>query len=153
MTDEKIPTERLNRVERELKRLERKMDKGFDEFRKDLDRILDGTDENPGILRKLDKIDETNRLLRKLLGEEAEVNETAMTPEELANVLSDMHQNALHGEKPTMIRLFGIKYADEIRDCGASVAKIVRLSTVGDSYNAEVSKGIQLARYVIARSM
>ena len=38
MTDEKpeTPTERLNRVERELKRLERKMDKGFDGFRKDL---------------------------------------------------------------------------------------------------------------------
>ena len=61
---------RLNTVERELRRLEKKMDKGFDGFRRDLNRILDGTDEEPGILRKLDKIDETNRLLRKLVGEE-----------------------------------------------------------------------------------
>lgn len=74
-----------------------------------------------------------------------------MTPEELAKALSDMHRNAPQGEKPTMIRLFGIKYADEIRDCGGSVAEIVRLSSVSDSYNAEVSKGIQLARYVIVR--
>ena len=46
------------------------MDKGFASFRKDLNRILDGTDEEPGILRKLDKIDGTNRLLRKLVDEE-----------------------------------------------------------------------------------
>ena len=46
------------------------MDKGFDGFRRDLNRILDGTDEEPGILRKLDKIDETNQLLRKLVGKE-----------------------------------------------------------------------------------
>lgn len=76
-----------------------------------------------------------------------------MTPEELAKALSDMHDSARQGEKPTMIRLFGIKYADKIRDCGASVAEIVRLSSVRDSYNAEVSKGIQLARYVIIRPM
>ena len=76
-----------------------------------------------------------------------------MTPEELAKALSDMHDNALPGDKPTMIRLFGIKYADEIRDCRASVAEIVRLSTVRDSYNAEVSKGIQLAPYVVVRPM
>ena len=45
------------------------MDKGFDDFRKDLDRILDGTDEEPGILRKLDRLDEIIRLLKKLAGE------------------------------------------------------------------------------------
>lgn len=76
-----------------------------------------------------------------------------MTPEELARALSEMHDNALQGEKPTMIRLFGIKYAEEIGDCGASVAEIVRLSSVRDSYNAEVSKGIQLSRYVVVRPM
>lgn len=76
-----------------------------------------------------------------------------MTPEELSKALSDMHDSAPEGEKPTMIRLFGIKYADEIRDCGATVTEIVRRSSVRDSYNAEVSKGIQLARYVIARRM
>ena len=168
MSAEKTPAERLNDLEDDVRELKYKMAK-HDSQIDDIEAAFFGTDRDPerqerlrrvGILEKLDRLDdieaahqETNRLLRKLVGEKVEVNKAVMTPEELANILSDMHQNAAHGEKPTMIRLFGIRYADEIRDCGESVAKIVRLSSVGDSYNAEVSKGIQLARYVIARSM
>ena len=43
------------------------MDKGFDEFRRDMDRILDGTDEEPGILRKLDRLDDIARILEERL--------------------------------------------------------------------------------------
>ena len=75
-----------------------------------------------------------------------------MTPEELGNVLSRMYHGAPYGEKTTMIHLFGIKYANEIRDCGARVTEIVRLSDLGDTtYHREVSKGVKLARYVIPR--
>ena len=59
--------ERLNQVDRELERLERKMDDGFKAFRKDMDRILDGTPEEPGILRKLDRLDDIARLLEERL--------------------------------------------------------------------------------------
>ena len=51
-----------------------------------------------------------------------------------------------------MIHLFGIKYADEIRDCGVPVTTIVRLSGLPHSYNTEVSKGVRLARYVVPRT-
>ena len=58
---------RLNTVERELQRLEKKMDTQFELFRKDLDRIFDGTEEQPGVLRKLDRLDEIAELLRNRL--------------------------------------------------------------------------------------
>ena len=71
-----------------------------------------------------------------------------MTPEELGCILSEMYRDAPEGEATTMIHLFGIKYAAEIRDCSASVTEIVRLSGLHKSYNAEVSKGVRLAHYV-----
>ena len=75
-----------------------------------------------------------------------------MTPNKLGATLFNMYSGALHGEKTTMIHLFGIKYADDIHDCGASVAEIVRLSVIDESYNTEVSKGVRLARYVVPRA-
>ncbi len=75
-----------------------------------------------------------------------------MTTDTLATTLFDMYSGARHGEKTTMIHLFGIKYADDIRDCGASVAEIVRLSSIEESYVTEVHKGIRLARYVTVHS-
>lgn len=74
-----------------------------------------------------------------------------MTSEELAAVLSRMYVDAPYGESSTMIHLFGIRYADEIRKCGASVDKIVKWLEVPDSYAIEVRKGIGLARYVELR--
>ena len=71
-----------------------------------------------------------------------------MTPGKLGATLFSMYDGALPGEKTTMIHLFGVKYAAEIRDCGASVTEIVRLSGIDGSYNREVYKGMRLARYV-----
>ena len=70
-----------------------------------------------------------------------------MTYFELASELRDMYSSAPKGETTTFIRLFGIKYVDEIKNCGHSVKEIVRLSGIGD-YQAEVNKGMQLAKYV-----
>ncbi len=50
-----------------------------------------------------------------------------------------------------MIHLFGIIYAGEIRRCGATVADLVRLSDLEDTYATEVTKGIRLAPYVTAK--
>ena len=75
-----------------------------------------------------------------------------MTPEKLGEILSHMYHAAPKGEATTMIHMFGIKYADAIRDCGAPVAEIIRVSGLSDSYNTEVSKGVRLARYVVPRA-
>ena len=74
-----------------------------------------------------------------------------MTPTELGRILSEMYRDAPKGEATTMIHLFGIRYADEIWNCGAPVTEIVRLSGLRTSYNTEVSKGVRLARYVVPR--
>ncbi|MDD3244315.1 MAG: hypothetical protein PHD32_11445 [Eubacteriales bacterium] len=71
-----------------------------------------------------------------------------MTYSELACELKKMYQSAPKGETTTMIRLFGIQYAAQIKACGHSAVDIVRLAGIGESYQAEVNKGMQLAKYV-----
>lgn len=58
-----------------------------------------------------------------------------------------MYDNAPPDDSTTMIRLFGIIYADELNDCGVPMTEIAK-NTVGHSYHAEISKGIRLAKYV-----
>jgi len=74
-----------------------------------------------------------------------------MTPQELADILFHMRRDAPNGEISTMVHLFGIRYVDEIGECGASVNKIVELSNVPDSYYVEVRQGMRVARYVSLR--
>ena len=74
-----------------------------------------------------------------------------MTLEKLAAELSRVYRNAPEGEQTTMIHLFGIKYVDEIRQCGSSANEIVRQSEISDKYGTEVRKGMRLARYVSLR--
>jgi len=69
-----------------------------------------------------------------------------LTLEDLGEILSDMYNGAPEKDKVTMIHLFGIKCAGEIRRCGASAVSVVRYSTLPDSYHSEVSKGMRLAR-------
>lgn len=74
-----------------------------------------------------------------------------MTPQELADILTRMYLDAPYGETATMVHLFGIRYADEIRSCRAPITEIVRISDIPDSYHTEVSKMVKLARYVTVR--
>ena len=62
--------------------------------------------------------------------------------------LREMYDNAPKGELVMHIHLFGIKYADEIKDNRYSVKEIVKSAELQESYHAEVSKGIKLAKYV-----
>ena len=71
-----------------------------------------------------------------------------MTKQNLSIELKKMYTNALQGDKTTMIRLFGIKYAQELQECEASMTEIAELSGIAASYHAEISKGIRLAKYV-----
>lgn len=70
-----------------------------------------------------------------------------MTPSELENKLLKMYRDAPEGDSTTMIRLFGIMYANELKVCGVPITEIAK-NSVGDSYHAEISKGIRLAQYV-----
>lgn len=72
-----------------------------------------------------------------------------MTKQDLASALKRMYENNLE-DGPTMIRLFGIKYSEELKNCNASNKEIIEISGIdkGTSYQAEISKGIKLAKYV-----
>ncbi len=52
-----------------------------------------------------------------------------------------------------MIRLFSIKYANEIKKCKASYRDYIELSDIDRriSYQAEIGKGVQLSKYVKLR--
>ncbi len=71
-----------------------------------------------------------------------------MTKQDLASELKSMYENVPKGDSTTMIRLFGIKYATELKNCESSMSKIAELSEVGVNYHAEISKGIRLGKYV-----
>lgn len=75
-----------------------------------------------------------------------------MTVQELGTALSAMYNNAPEGKKATSIHLFGIKYAKIIQQEGHSVADIIRNTKLSSSYGTEISKGINLAKYVIEKS-
>ena len=62
--------------------------------------------------------------------------------------LDSMYSNALKGDSTTMIRLFGIKYAEELKKCDCSMTEVAKLANIGENYHAEISKGIRLSKYV-----
>lgn len=70
---------------------------------------------------------------------------------ELGNKLREMYENAPYGDSVTMIHIFGIKYANEIKQNGFTVGNIIKASGINSSYATEVSKGIRLAKYVIIK--
>ena len=75
-----------------------------------------------------------------------------MTVQELSTKLNTMYNNAADGEKVANIHLFGIKYAKIIQQEGHSVADIIQNTKLSSSYGTEISKGINLAKYVIEKS-
>jgi hypothetical protein len=69
-----------------------------------------------------------------------------MDTTELGKLLRESYQNTQKTEKVTMIHLFGIKYAEEIKQCG--IAEIIREAGIFSTYRTELGKGIKLAKYV-----
>ena len=74
-----------------------------------------------------------------------------MTKAELSAVLSRMYAQAPRGEKVLAIYLFGIRHGRDIAEAETSARAVVMGSTVADSYDAEVQKGIKLSRRVVER--
>ena len=72
-----------------------------------------------------------------------------MTVRELAMRLKEMYENSSN-EKTTMIHLFGIMYAEEIKGCGSTPKEILKLANMPESYQTEISKGVRLPFHAIA---
>lgn len=77
----------------------------------------------------------------------AEDVEADYSIEELGAILSEMYN--LSENKTTSIHMFGLKYAEAIKNSGASVVDIVKASNVSDSYHTEVSKGIRIYESIL----
>lgn len=71
-----------------------------------------------------------------------------MTLNELGTKLGEMYNKAPKGDSTAMIHLFGIKYADEIKNSEYSQKDIIKQSGIPASYFAELNKGVKLAVYV-----
>jgi hypothetical protein len=76
-----------------------------------------------------------------------------MTLNELAKTLVQMYENS-ENEKSLMTRLFGIRYADSIKESGCTATDIIRQAhilseQISLNYDTEINKGIALARYVV----
>ena len=59
-----------------------------------------------------------------------------------------MYTGAKKGEKATMVHLFGVKYAAEIKQCDATPADIANMAKIPSSYGTEINKGKNLSKYV-----
>lgn len=71
-----------------------------------------------------------------------------MTLNELGSTLKEMYENAPKGDSVTMIHLFGIKYSTVITNSNFSRKDIIEKSGISPSYLTELSKGINLSKYV-----
>lgn len=71
-----------------------------------------------------------------------------MDSAELAAILREMYNGANRNEAACQVHLFGIRYAQELQNCGCPLRDIVHLSGISMGYLSEVSKGIKLSRYV-----
>ena len=68
--------------------------------------------------------------------------------ESLVGILGLSYLYAKDKESVTMIHLFGIRYAEDIRHCGRSVTELVKHTSIPNSYVTEVQKGMRLAKFV-----
>lgn len=70
---------------------------------------------------------------------------------ELADKLYQMYDNAKRNEAVCQVILFGILYAQEIKEESHVLKRIVELSGIRKGYLSEISKGMQLAKYVVPK--
>ncbi len=69
-----------------------------------------------------------------------------MTEYVLGNVLKEMYETAQTKEQTLNIRLFGIYYAGLLEHFGKT--EILKIAGLSYSYQAEINKGVKLAKYV-----
>lgn len=71
-----------------------------------------------------------------------------MTVYVLGNVLREMYETSARGQQVTNIHTFAIFYAKAIEENRISKKEILRVAGLPESYQTELSKGINLASYV-----
>jgi len=71
-----------------------------------------------------------------------------MTTFVLGNVLREMYETSQRGQQVTNIHTFAIFYAKTIEANKISKKEILRVAGLPESYQTEISKGINLAAYV-----
>ena len=76
-----------------------------------------------------------------------------MTIAELGTILNDMYNSAQMEDSALMIRLFGIRYAAEIKKDNHSTEDIIKASGISEVYLYELSKGVKLSKYVNSRQL
>jgi hypothetical protein len=83
-------------------------------------------------------------MLKKLIKETCK-----MTEHELGAILKEMYEEGSRKkETVAYIHLFGIKYANEIRNNRLSIMEMIKFAGIPATYNVEVNKGINLSKYV-----
>lgn len=71
---------------------------------------------------------------------------SSVNDKELVKILREMYINAPIGYQMTMVHLFGIKYADQLKS--VSLINLSKSATGKDSLGVEIGKGIKLSNYV-----
>ena len=66
----------------------------------------------------------------------------------LGEKLKEMYENAPQNEQVLMIHLFGIKFANIMRENGYNAREIIDAAGIRNSYQTELSKGIKMSKYV-----
>ena len=70
-----------------------------------------------------------------------------MTIIELGDKLRQMYETK-GAKKTTMIHLFGVIYADEMRDSEIKPIQVVKAAKMPESYQTEINKGMNLSKYL-----
>lgn len=76
-----------------------------------------------------------------------------MNLSELGAILNGMYNSVPMEDAGLMIRLFGIKYAAEIKKDNYSNEEIMKASGISEVYLNELSKGLKLAEYVSSKRL
>lgn len=76
-----------------------------------------------------------------------------MSIAELGAILSDAYNNSPKEDAALMIRLFGIRYASEIKKDNYSNEEIIKASGISEVYLNELSKGVKLSVYVSSKQL
>lgn len=71
-----------------------------------------------------------------------------MNLQDLGSTLHKMYFGSADGETVAMIHLFGIKYAQHIRESRESMKAIAKAAGIPESYGTEISKGVKLSKFV-----
>ena len=78
----------------------------------------------------------------------ADVEVSDMTENRLGNILRELYDSAARGHQVANIHTFAIYYANVIEKNKLSKKEILRVAGLPETYQTEISKGINLAQYV-----